>query len=111
MTLAKMPYFFKSRLQQFQPDLIIFYPTYAFYLDVEVPSFKPEEKSVEQQTASSFQPRILEKTKREIKKNLPLWIQDRIRVWQVSRARKANPADWVWQSAPKGRIQRFQADL
>lgn len=110
MSLPMATYFFENHLQYFDLDLVILYPSYAFYLDIEAPEARTA-SSNKTAKSSSFQFRIKSKINREIKKHLPLLVQDQIRKFQINKIRNAHEEDWGWSTLPNERTELFERQL
>lgn len=96
---------------RFKFDVIVFYPTPAFYLDLEPPARTLRLAAPDEARMSPISLRLPGKLWRAARESLPASLQASLRRLQVERARSAHPADWVWSVAPPERVDRFSADV
>jgi len=110
MTLPTNTHLYKKYLKYFKPDIIILYPSLAFYLDIRPPSIRVRNQS---SPAPNDKPelRIKNKTRRQLKRFIPQKWQTYIRQLQIKRALLTHPSDWVWDTIPNERSKLFHEHL
>lgn len=107
-SVARATQHYQLWLGQFKPDLVILYPSPAFYLDDSPPS-KLLPKSVN--TKEQFQSRLLGKIRLVLKKVVPRYIQNCIRQLTINRQVHKHPNDWVWYKPPLDRLELYRSHL
>ncbi len=110
MTPPRIRHYFESWLEQFQPDVVMYYPSPAFYLDNDVP---PD--SADWEKLSAWRPahewRLVGKAKIVLKSFIPMSWQIPLQKLEMDRLRKNHPKDWVFQHIPSDRIVTFHRHL
>jgi len=98
--------YYENWLKRFDPDILIFYPSPAFYLDVHPPT-------MEMSTASSSrrnekpQLRIKRKIRVVMKQFIPESWQVFIKKLMIKRMVSNHPEGWVWSECPADRLKLF----
>lgn len=108
MSPPRVKIFFERFIAKFKPDLVIYYPSPAFYLD-EYPPTGSLPKQAKQ--APFFQFRILPKTKTVVKKFLPEFLKIKIYERMVDNSIQNKSPNWLWKFAPIDRVKLFEADV
>ena len=97
-------------LSKFNPDLVLYYPSPAFYLDESPPEpAKLTSGSKAQNNRSQF--RIKRKLEIVIKKQLPETVQLYMKLFIIAREVRKHNDGWVWNSPPSDRLELFRSDL
>jgi len=91
-------------------DVVVVYPTPAFYLDVDPPARSVETRAGDSASAP-FTLRLPDKLWRALRELLPAGVQARMKRLQLEKLRRAHPPQWVWSAAPPERLALFEADL
>jgi hypothetical protein len=108
MTPLRIAFYYGAWIRRFEPDILVFYPTPAFYLDVEPPvAGKGMGQPTKATARESF--RIGHKAIVVIKRFIPRRIQTQIQRWAIHRTVGKYPAGWVWTTPPPERIELFRA--
>jgi hypothetical protein len=108
MSPPRLAEYFDNWLQQFEPDVIVFYPTPHFYLEEAQPAASATLKPSPEPRMSL---RILPKARNVYKRLLPGWVQSRVNVARIAAAVSANSPDWVWSDVPPDRVALFESQL
>ncbi len=111
LNLTRLQRIVEDPVAGMQPELLALYPTPHFYLDmIEVKADAPPEPSANNGGAGGgFVSRVATKSRDVIKAFLPLALQDRIRVYQASRALGNTSDDELWKTPPADRLALFEA--
>jgi hypothetical protein len=88
-----------------QPNLVIVYPSLASYIWLPTVGQSPKKPPAR----PFFEPRIIGRVETLMKSALPVWVQDRIRVYQTERA--ASSLKVQMDRLPEKNVDRFRADL
>jgi hypothetical protein len=97
---------------RFQFDVVVLYPTPAFYLDVDPPMRVSRPAPAARAAAGSrFSARLPDKLWSALREALPSRLQAAMKQVALERVRRAHPPDWVWSSAPRERVELFAADM
>ncbi len=97
---------------RFDFDVIVLYPTPAFYLDLKPPSRSVDQaRAPGEDHANPFALRLPDKVWQAARQVLPASLQAWVKRLEVERARSAHPPDWVWPTAPPERVALFAADV
>jgi hypothetical protein len=121
MSLPRMRELIERWAGRFDFDVIVVYPTPAFYLEDQLPrrarsspaaptGARPPVKAQET-GAFRLSLRIPEKLWGAARQTLPAGLQARLKEREIARAREAHPLDWVWRQAPAERVALFESDL
>ncbi len=97
-------------LSKFKPDVVLYYPSPAFYLD-ESPPAPVKLGSGAKPQKNRFQFRISRKIELVLKKNLPDSIQLQLKQWQIYRQTRNHGSEWGWKSPPSDRLELFRSHL
>jgi len=101
---------FERWADRFAFDVVVIYPTPAFYLDDDPPrrSVAPSPRPV---APPGLSLRLRDKVWRALRELLPAQLQAWMKRAQIDRVRRAHAPDWVWNAAPPDRVARFDSDL
>ncbi len=108
MSPPRLAEYFDNWLRQFEPHVIVFYPTPHFYLEEAPPAASATLKPRPEPRMSL---RILPKARNVYKRLLPGWAQSRMNEARVAAALSANGPDWVWPDVPPERVALFESQL
>jgi len=106
----------RNRLVRFAPDVIVYYPSPAQYLEDRLPFATPPDtaapkRNVEISALRALHPRSLDVIRDEVRQLAPQLLLKWFRERAAADERKRHPADWVFTSAPSARMTVFDADL
>jgi hypothetical protein len=97
---------------RFAFDVVVVYPTPAFYLDVEPPERTLGPARVPRgPDARRFSLRLPDKLWRALRERLPAALQAWLKRVEIERARRAHSPEWVWRVPPRDRVELFAADM
>jgi len=96
---------------RFEFDIVVIYPTPAFYLDVEPPKHDLAPPQAVPVGRASFKPRLPDKLWRALREALPAALQSRLKRAEVERVRGAHPPEWVWNEVPPDRVELFASEV
>lgn len=110
MSLRHIRYTWDHYWREFEPDLVIVYPSPGFYLAHKVPSPSREwYLQVMARGAAAPRPRLMHRAKLAIE--FPdRWQRRRIQ-GRIRRALAAIPAESLWHAPPRDRLELFSSDL
>lgn len=108
MSLPRVIHFCENRLAALQPDVVIYYPTPASYLDESAPSLQV--KRVPPQSKRP-QPRILRRGWQVVKSAAPTPVQDWLRNREIVRATRGQEPGWLYREVPEDRVELFRGHL
>ncbi|HEY8795973.1 MAG TPA: hypothetical protein VIM15_13630 [Gemmatimonadaceae bacterium] len=116
MSLATAKQDIRNRLGRFAPDIIIYYPSPAQYLEDRLPIATPPDslapkRSVERSPLGALHPRSLEFVRDELRQLAPEPMLNWFRERAAGSERRKHPAAWVFSSVPHDRLLVFDADL
>jgi hypothetical protein len=112
ITPPRMRELFERWVSRFAFDLVVVYPTPAFYLDVEPPARTLEPHAADAASApSAFSLRLPDKLWRALREWLPARLQAWLKRVQIDRVRSAHEPRWVWSAAPPERVALFESDM
>jgi hypothetical protein len=97
-------------LGDFEPDLVIYYPSFSGYLMRNSPTsvrFDGDEQAL----IRGFNFRIMAKTATALKRFLPNELQTAIKKILIEQEVARHPADWVFNSLPPDRPRLFKRQL
>lgn len=101
--------FYSSWLLKFNPDIVVYYPSPAGYLDEKPPI--PVKLNIQFNKKNYFQFRLSKKALIIVKKHIPESIQSYVKQYMISRAVRKHGVGWVWNSPPPERLAMFRAHL
>ncbi len=106
----------RTRLVRFAPDVIVYYPSPAQYLEDRLPFATPPDssvpkRSVEGSALRALHPRSLDALRDELRQLAPQLLLKWFRERAASEERSRHPAGWVFASIPPERMAEFDADL
>ena len=94
---------------QFQPDIVLVYPSPTFYLSNNPPVWGPMPGKAEPSPEMPFRPRLLEHLQNVW--STPDFLQRRrLEAWLAADT-AGKPADWFFASPPQDRLEAFGRDL
>lgn len=111
MTLPHIVQTFRNFVKQFNPDILIYYPSPQFYLNETPPTLNWSNHQNRPKPTPPPEFRILQKVKIVVKKLLPQTWQSWLRKKLIARVVSKHPPDWVWQQVPPERITLFRRQL
>jgi hypothetical protein len=122
MSLRAMGPYYRGVVSRIKPKLVLIYTSPSFYLDNEAPGVEqfsaqardraPDERSTRAMPALALPSlRFVPKAEATAKRTIPLRWQRAVKDWQVDRARRNHPADWVWHSVPEERMALYRDHL
>lgn len=108
MTPPRVRFLWEAHLRRFDPDVLIFYPSPAFYLDERAPR---DTTRIRRRAARPLppRPRIMRKIKIVMKRFIPEVVQTRMNELLAARA-AGNPGE-TWDEPPAGRVDTFRRQL
>lgn len=110
MSPPRIVQYYRAYLRQFEPDVVVYYPSPIFYLSIQPPEY--ERVSVPPtQKASAFAWRLPGKASIVIKRFLPDDMQTRIKKYLIDRAERNHHPDWLFREVPAGRDTLFRHHL
>jgi hypothetical protein len=103
MTPPRIGHYFESWLVQFDPDIVVYYPSPSLYLDNNTP---PDSANWKQLSAwrPSREWRLAGKAKIVLKGFIPMSWQIPVQKYQMTRLRADRPEGWVFEQVPEQRI-------
>jgi hypothetical protein len=112
ITPPRMRELFERWAGRFQFDVVVLYPTPAFYLDIEPPNRVSRRPSAADAVVTSrFSARLPDKLWRALRETLPARLQTAMKHSEVERVRRAHAPGWVWNAAPRERVELFATDM
>lgn len=112
MTPPRIAHYFNSWIINFSPDILIFYPTPSFYLEInpvqsKIAIHNPGDNS------KNLWPflRLKRKLRTALKQFIPANFQMYIKRFLIWRAIKNHPQGWVWNHPPPSRTRLFRQHL
>ncbi|HEX5410120.1 MAG TPA: hypothetical protein VFW89_10155 [Gemmatimonadaceae bacterium] len=114
MTLPTVSQDVRARLARLRPDIVVFYPSPAQYLDVRAPAAATPDssgKSNELPRMNVLHPRSLDALRDEVKSLMPGPLLSWLRRRSVQATLRQHPAGWRYTSIPVTRLARFDGDL
>jgi len=106
MSPPRIGHFYRKWLIKFSPDIVVYYPSPLFYLDVKSPSteFQPANAAKWQ---PSQQPRLFSKIRIVLKEFIPIRIQKLYKEYQRERYVGQYSEGWVFQTPPPERLKDY----
>ncbi|MGH7627513.1 MAG: hypothetical protein ACREOJ_19605 [Gemmatimonadaceae bacterium] len=114
MTLPTVSHDIRARLARLRPDIVVFYPSPAQYLDVRAPKAATPDstgKSNELPRTNVLHPRSLDALRDEVKSLMPGSLLSWLRRRSVQATLEQHPDGWRYTSIPVTRLARFDGDL
>lgn len=102
------------RLHRFAPQVVVYYPTPAQYLDDLPPKAAQPDSSGGPPSAiwkDAFLPRMSGRLREQAKGLIPDRVQDYLRVRLVAQEVSTREAGWRFDEVPADRLRAFEADL
>jgi hypothetical protein len=109
MTPPRITHYFRVWVSRFEPDILLVYPSPAFYLEVEAPGGEITARPAGGGSGPSL--RLRRKVILVLRRLLPQWVQDRGRSYVIRRQRSARDSGWVWQAPPPARLRLFRKHI
>ncbi|RME22953.1 MAG: hypothetical protein D6800_10465, partial [Candidatus Zixiibacteriota bacterium] len=110
MTPPRIKYFFDNWLVQFDPDILVYYPSPSFYLDNQ-----PIPDSMNIAAINRWRPkhslRIVDKARIMLKRFIPHRLQTAIRKYLRERRQQKAQDGWVFTEIPQDRLKLFERHL
>lgn len=110
MTPTRIAHYYENWIELFDPDILIFYPSPSFYLDIKPPPSRIESRptplDATELTGLSF--RLKRKVMVVLKRFIPETIQVYIMQMMIERYVNSNPVGWVFESPSPERLQLFR---
>jgi hypothetical protein len=106
----------RTRIVRFAPDVIVYYPSPAQYLEDRLPvAIAPEQTGAARELPRSamraLHPRALDVMRDELRLIMPAPLLRWFRVRSARSERERHPANWVFTSIPASRMSAFDSDL
>lgn len=106
----------RTRLVRFAPDVIVYYPSPAQYLEDRLPMATTPDtmaprRGTERSAMRALHPRSLEVMRDELKELAPQLLLKWFRERDARMERQKHPADWVFRSVPASRLAIYEDDL
>jgi hypothetical protein len=106
----------RTRLVRFAPDVIVYYPSPAQYLEDRLPFATPPDTSapkrdIARSALRALHPRSLDAIRDEVRQLAPQLLLEWFRERAAADERKRHPAGWVFTTLPTARMSVFDADL
>src|SRR6185295_4308184 len=114
MALPTIAQDIRLRLRRFHPDLIVLYPTPAFFLDHSIPvAATPDSSGAEEvpSFALALRLRSWERLRAEWKDLVPTVVATWFRERRVQRAEQHRGAGWRYLEVPPDRVDVFEAQV
>jgi hypothetical protein len=108
MTFPRIKKFYAGYVSEFDPDIVIIYPSPPQYLAGSPPSRDP--KPVKQR-ALGDNLRLTRRAKVRLQGFVPAGVQFRVRKEKVQRMVAQHKPGWQWEEPPADRLKRFIEDL
>jgi hypothetical protein len=112
MSLPRMRELIERWAARFDFDVIVVYPTPAFYLEDQPPrrASQPRRTTPPGPTPRSAL-RLPNKVWQAARQSLPAVLQAWLKEREIEKSRQAHPPGWVWREAPAERVALFESDL
>ncbi|MEO8450620.1 MAG: hypothetical protein ABI647_12550 [Gemmatimonadota bacterium] len=115
MSLPTIAQDIRLRLRRFDPDLIVLYPTPAFYLDHSIPFATTPDSTVRGDETPSLAlallPRSWERLRAEGKELVPKFFATWLREWRVQHAEQTRGEGWRYYKLPPDRVDLFEVQV
>jgi len=110
MSPPRIKDYYQKWISRFDPDIIAYYPSPGFYLDIEPPSTEPNKAALDLWHPSQM-PRIYNKARIVLKQFIPKQIQAHYKNWKRESIVKAHPYGWVFETPPPERLSVYRQHL
>ncbi|MEP7087890.1 MAG: hypothetical protein ABI884_11330, partial [Gemmatimonadota bacterium] len=106
----------RKRLVRFAPDIIVYYPSPAQYLEDRLPFATPPDsaapaRDVAAAALGALHPRSVDALRDEVRQLSPQLLLKWFRERAAADERHRHPPDWVFRELPAARMAVFDADL
>ena len=102
--------YYRNWISKFDPDIIVYYPSPGFYLDIEPPRAEYNAGALAHWKPSRM-PRLFDKVKRVLKQFIPQQFQSYYKEYKREKYVSRHPEGWVFESAPPDRLTIFREHL
>jgi hypothetical protein len=110
LTLRGLEVLWANWASRFKPDVVILYPTPAFYLANNPPGYpKPSSTTATAEAPPWWTPRLMQRAHDVI--HIPEFIQRHRDAAHLAALRAGQPAGWAFPGVPDDRLQQFHDDL
>lgn len=109
MSLPRVIRYCENRLETLRPDVVVYYPTPAAYLDVEAPTLN--EKARASTGRPKPKPRLLRRGWQLAKGIMPGDLQDWLRRREIRAATMGQEPGWLFREVPEDRVRLFEEHL
>jgi len=109
MSLPTIRQDIELRLARFAPDVIVVYPSPAFYLMAKLPEAAPPDSAASEALPPVWSPRVLPRVRDQLKALVPEVIASRLRQGRIDRVRRQARVEF--REVPVERRDAFLADL
>lgn len=110
MSLPRLKFYYQKDLAKLKPDMVIIYPSPAFYLDIALPR-DPAKHKFDLPGRPVFESRLWGKVWIIIKRLVPQSWQNLMRRAVITWRRRGKGGDYVWQKLPQKRMEIYKRDL
>ncbi|HXY29802.1 MAG TPA: hypothetical protein VEI06_03755 [Gemmatimonadaceae bacterium] len=114
MTMPTIAQDVRLRLGVLRPDLVVVYPTPAFYLHEDLPRAARPDSSGRSSGLPwwyALEPRSGRRVRDQLKQLTPSAVLTLLRRMDIAKERRDHPADWFFHGVPSDRADRFESDL
>jgi len=114
MSLPRVVRFCERRLDTLRPDVVIYYPTPAAYLDVKAPSLEAAGRGRTgngKSGGSRPKPRLLRRGWQLVKASLPTPVEDWLRRREIAQETSGEDPSWLFREVPRERLDLFEQHL
>jgi hypothetical protein len=104
----------RLRIARFDPDVVVLYPTPAFYLGNKLPvAAPPDSTGVHAAPAlgRALSPRSWSRVREQLKGLVPTPVASWLRARRVERVNRSRGAEWRYHEIPPDRVEAFEASL
>jgi hypothetical protein len=102
------------RIRRFDADIVVYYPSPAQYLELELPQPSAPGDQVMVKclpVASPLYPRLIRRVVDQVKLLVPSWLDRWGRQWAVASEVRKHPASWRFETLPADRLAAYERDL
>ena len=108
MSLPRATQYCQANLERLRPDVVVYYPSPAGYLDEDAPA-APVRPTRE--PSHRFTPRLLRRGENLVKATLPEAVQSWLRQRELRKAAQGQPESWFLHRVPEDRVELFRQHL
>lgn len=104
--------YYQRWVSRFKPDVVVIYPSAAFYLDNNPPRLPSKPPRLrDPMDENRYDLRVVSRLENKLKRFLPAALQTRLKEWGIERQIAEHGQDWVFQEVPGDRLETFRQDL